>query len=615
MSFHRRFNAGSAKEKRDIIFQGYIYKRGQFNTDYKKRWFILYSDNTLLYFEHKPSSSSDSCSGEINLYNVTEIQKHDQTVFHLITSKRTFELKCADVIQLNKWFNKIKSIVSPNIILEDWLYKKHPTNKHWKLRYFVLCQFETQHEIRYYEDDKMFKYKGNIQCNHIEKINILSNKSIKQYGKDRALELVTQNRIYVVAATDSKSKNIWYKTLQKLLFPESDSTQQNPIYINVGPSLSVDKMLELKQMQQIDDEKEEEIVNYDTYEINIEDNEQSVSRKITDTVNSSFILLDYTPSSVRFPMVSVETEREESNKSNSSADIKDNSMPKLDINTMVYTKTANEITAFKGFQKTDYGTVGNHKETVSRNIEKKKPKLCTNPFMKVNNLCLIVSIFVPFIIGFLYYFMTGYDDICYLLAGIFGLLTTLNNLKSFCFVLSLKNKIGDYHTKNMRFKKEHRSIQTSIESLNIATESLQNTHLRISKNNLRIKENLYKFKTFQLTLSKLNTDNFDGVTNIGRKIKILSKRYYDNVLQKERDILTTIFERLEIKSPKNGITREGFNEFIKMLPNDCQNKFKQLGTFEKLCELSGIHKNYIDCRDFQAVLDVYANMQIEMFEK
>ena len=79
--------SANALIERHAVLDGYLLKRGKINTNYQKRWFILYSNNTLSYYQ---DSITNAPLGEISLYSVTNIKEEKNNVFHLITSKRTF---------------------------------------------------------------------------------------------------------------------------------------------------------------------------------------------------------------------------------------------------------------------------------------------------------------------------------------------------------------------------------------------------------------------------------------------------------------------------------------------------------------------------------------------
>eukprot|EP01083_Nonionella_stella_P246659 856061_1 len=214
LSITSRFSSAQLDERGPQIFAGYLSKKGKLNTKYQKRWFVLFSNNKLVYFQDKFAAEGIAL-GEINLYSVSEIKEENHNLFHLITRKRKFTLKCDIKDDLDEWIKKIKLRVSPNIIYEGPLYKTGSGNKAFKLRYFKLCEYELHYEARYYEDKQYSIYKGKIDCDHVENITILPNTSIKTYGKDLVLELITAQRTYAVAAVDTKSRNQWYKSFKK----------------------------------------------------------------------------------------------------------------------------------------------------------------------------------------------------------------------------------------------------------------------------------------------------------------------------------------------------------------------------------------------------------------
>lgn len=120
---HRFSTSVFHEDKGQKVLDGYLSKKGSLNTAYKSRWFVLYSNNTLSYYQD-PTATYESPLGEISLYNVTQIKEEGTNMFQLVTSKRTFVLKCDSPEQLEQWLKKIKLRVSPNIICKGWLYKK-----------------------------------------------------------------------------------------------------------------------------------------------------------------------------------------------------------------------------------------------------------------------------------------------------------------------------------------------------------------------------------------------------------------------------------------------------------------------------------------------------------
>ena len=144
--------------------------------------------------------------------------------------------------------------------------------------------------MRYYEDEKMSKYKGSINCDYIDDIKILPNTSIKKYGKDKCIELITENRTYVIAGKDSKARNLWYKSFKKVLFgeeidraKEQEKWKQRQIEEEINNSKLFDSLSlstqqhEQQQQQNINDENKN----------NNNDSNNSMDKPITPLSQSS----------------------------------------------------------------------------------------------------------------------------------------------------------------------------------------------------------------------------------------------------------------------------------------------------------------------------------------
>merc|ERR1719458_1976910 len=106
---HRFSTSVITEDKGQKVLDGYLCKRGKFNKDFQSRWFVLYSNNTLSYYQG-PSSTYEAPLGEISLYSVTKIKEEsDHKTFNIITPKRTFVLRCDVKDELDQWLKKIKS--------------------------------------------------------------------------------------------------------------------------------------------------------------------------------------------------------------------------------------------------------------------------------------------------------------------------------------------------------------------------------------------------------------------------------------------------------------------------------------------------------------------------
>ena len=221
-------------EKADIDKHGYMEKRGKLNKNWKKRWFVLYCNGSLCYYEH-PENTDSKELGEISLYNVNELKlTENENIFSLVTLKRTFELKCDNKYEYQEWVNLIKIKLNPIIIYKGYITKRGEINHSWKLRYFQLVKYQNKKnniELKYFENDKLTKFKGVIECQLIYKINIISSKeeSNKKYGKDNILELMTEKRIYVLNFKTESLRKEWKNILETTIFLNKDNNKINKI--------------------------------------------------------------------------------------------------------------------------------------------------------------------------------------------------------------------------------------------------------------------------------------------------------------------------------------------------------------------------------------------------
>ena len=108
---HSRSNSGDEnddEEKGYAVIEGYVHKRGQYNKIFKKRWLVLYSNNTLIYYENPNHVQYQQSLGTISIYDILKIAEQQHDLFHITTTKRKFTLKCDTNKQRQNWMNRIK---------------------------------------------------------------------------------------------------------------------------------------------------------------------------------------------------------------------------------------------------------------------------------------------------------------------------------------------------------------------------------------------------------------------------------------------------------------------------------------------------------------------------
>eukprot|EP01083_Nonionella_stella_P044585 120028_1 len=236
MSVHSHNTINTIHEdKGPKIISGYMFKKGKFNTEFHTRFFVLHANNTLSYYQDA-SDEDEASLGEISLHSVYDIKEEPTNhIVHLITTTTIHTLRCDDDEDYDRWIHIIKPIVYPKILYKGWLYKRgHRGNTQltqWNLEFFVLCQlmdYAQHYEVRYYQDEKCKTYKGSINCGEITDIKLLPNGSVslQKYGKDKILELTTDQRVYLLTANDTQLRNSWYKSFKNVLSNDKQSDHE-----------------------------------------------------------------------------------------------------------------------------------------------------------------------------------------------------------------------------------------------------------------------------------------------------------------------------------------------------------------------------------------------------
>lgn len=97
----------SSGPNRSIVKQGYMTKEGKIRKSWKVRWFILYDDGILSYYEHQFEKTP---LGEIPLKNafISYVNAKDNLISIEIPSTRTFFIAVENENSRNEWIKALR---------------------------------------------------------------------------------------------------------------------------------------------------------------------------------------------------------------------------------------------------------------------------------------------------------------------------------------------------------------------------------------------------------------------------------------------------------------------------------------------------------------------------
>ena len=163
---HRtRYSSFDLPNSTDIILEGWMSIQSA-TKQWKKRWFALFQNNSLVYYE-KTDEKQDKI-GTISLYELSKVKTkqigNGYKIELMANSKTVAMLRIENKVDFIPWSKYLESRVNPTAIYEGFAEKKSGKSG-WKKRYFKLLSFGGTHsELRYYEEAKMSKIKKFKVC-------------------------------------------------------------------------------------------------------------------------------------------------------------------------------------------------------------------------------------------------------------------------------------------------------------------------------------------------------------------------------------------------------------------------------------------------------------------
>ncbi|MES1910564.1 MAG: hypothetical protein MHM6MM_003138 [Cercozoa sp. M6MM] len=118
------------------VCTGWLLKKGSLRKSWKRRFFVLYSNNKMDYFDDENAKSS---KGEIDLrraksYNLSE---EKEFAFELLCDKRRWVFAADDADTRAMWMQIFQQVVGVEVA-SGWLFKRNKRQGAWKKRFVLL---------------------------------------------------------------------------------------------------------------------------------------------------------------------------------------------------------------------------------------------------------------------------------------------------------------------------------------------------------------------------------------------------------------------------------------------------------------------------------------------
>eukprot|EP01084_Bolivina_argentea_P282551 483674_1 len=194
----------------------------------------------------------------------------------------------------------------------------------------------------------------------------------------------------------------------------------------------------------------------------------------------------------------------------------------------------------------------------------------------------------------------------YIAAGIAAIVMSGYGANHFRILLGLKEEVDKMSNLNRNFRAENAALKQEVDKLSRAREQLSGVESGLKESNRKLKENVEKFRKLDENLKKLADSNIEGLEKLQKSSEQVMKTMQESLIRHEKEILNKVYDHLEWKDDKDGLTKDEFTEFLNALPQSYRERFKEHGeTFEDLAGDDGI----LDYTEFTDLVDKFAEQE------
>ncbi len=97
---------------------------------------------------------------------------------------------------------------------------------------------------------------------------------------------------------------------------------------------------------------------------------------------------------------------------------------------------------------------------------------------------------------------------------------------------------------NREFRAENAALKQEVDKLSRAREQLQGVEADLKESNIKLKENLAKFKQLDENLKGLTGSNIDGLEQLQEQSKAVMDRWNESLIKHEKAILNKVYDQV-----------------------------------------------------------------------
>eukprot|EP01084_Bolivina_argentea_P195919 335980_1 len=174
------------------------------------------------------------------------------------------------------------------------------------------------------------------------------------------------------------------------------------------------------------------------------------------------------------------------------------------------------------------------------------------------------------------------NDTSFIACGIIGLSMCGYGIYKFRQSLNLKKEVDKYRQLNLKFRRENIVLEATIKRVAKASFTLRACQKRLTKANNRNRKNLKRFTAVEDNMRIVGKQANVELTNINELTRDIRFKWRDQLLNQERDMLHTVYDRFERTHTNKkglGLNKQDFEQFEAMLPKRYGKRWRRMGTF------------------------------------